>query len=176
MLWCRDLLINACSIGSDAKSLRDAEDAGAAPDAMQDVTETHACKPTTLLVPGKHRLRVTLLPPPTEPARSDPLHLVDAAKGADVVLLGMPIAHLQGGGPGKSVGAVGVVDAPAQLALQVLRSMGLPKVLVATRGGGTSLKERAAAKKAASSALASELPGELHVRCVLSKRSFNLCL
>jgi hypothetical protein len=160
---CRDLLIDACNDGSDVKSLHDFEAAQQGPDAMADATDTHPCKATTLLVPGRHRLRVTLLPPLPVPERSNPLALVDIAKAADVVLLCMAIVEAPGGGSGKGTGASGEVDAQAQLALQVLRGMGMPKVLVATRGGGVSMKERAAAKKAAAAALAAELPGELKV-------------
>lgn len=156
----RDLLINACDVGSDAKSLRDFEEANSAPEAMDTPLDTHPLKATTLLVPGRHKLRVTLLPPPVPAERSNPLTYVDVAKCADVVLACMPVVQTTG----KGASAAGDVDTDAQLALHVLRAMGMPKVLVATRGGGAALKERAAAKKAAASALAVELPGELKVR------------
>ena len=42
--------------------------------------------------------------------------------------------------------------------------MGMPQVLVATRGLNGGVKERALAKKAAAAALATDLPGELKVR------------
>ena len=151
--------MTACTVGSDAKSLREHATAGA--DAM-DTTQTdhHACKPATVLVPGRYKMRMTLLPPPTAEARSNPLTIVDIAKAADVVLLCMPIAVDKAG---KKQGACGHVDGDATMALQVLRSMGMPHVLVATSGGGESLKERAASKKAAAASLAAELPPEVKV-------------
>lgn len=146
--------MTACAVGSDAKSLR--EHTVADDGAMNASTsEHHACKPTTVLVPGRNKMRITLLPPPVGENRQDPLVLVDIAKAADVVLLCMPIVA---DNKGKSVGVCGQVDEDATLALQVLRSMGMPQVLVATYGGGDSLKDRAASKKAAAAALAAELP------------------
>ena len=55
------------------------------------------------------------------------------------------------------------IDQQGALALQVLRSMGLPEVMVAVQGAGSSLKERAAAKKQATAALECELPGDRKV-------------
>lgn len=79
--------------------------------------------------------------------------LVDIAKAADVVALCLPIA------PGEPL-----LDAPGRQALQVLRTMGLPHPVVLLQNAGTTLKERAASKKAAATALESELPGD-HRMC-----------
>jgi hypothetical protein len=113
---CRNLVVNACAVGSDAKSLHQC-------DAARDVDDMegacmHACKPTTLLVPGRHNFRISLLPPPSGAARSDALGAVDVAKAADVVLLCVPVACTSKEA-GKGLGAEGSVDAETRLSLQV---------------------------------------------------------
>jgi hypothetical protein len=155
---CRDILIHACSVGSDVKSLRDFQAVDEEADAMAEAAHNLPMKPTTVLVPGRNKMRVTLLPPPTSNARANPLTTVDIAKAADVVLLCMAIVAAPE--PAGKGGVAAALDTEASLALQVLRSMGMLPVLVVTQGGGCSLKERAACKKAAATAIASELPGD----------------
>lgn len=156
---CRDLLRNACDVGSDARSLKDFEQEQAATDMKADLP-THARSPVTLRLPEKHRMRVTLLPPLTYEARQDIHALVDVSKAADVVLLCLRTVQRSGK---LSTPDEAVIDEQGALALQVLRSMGLPEVMVAVQGAGSSLKERAAAKKQAAAALQSQLPGERKV-------------
>jgi hypothetical protein len=120
---------------------------------MPAAPATHALKPTTLLIPCRHKMRATMLPPPPAAWLQDPSAVADIGTAADIVLLCVPVgsATEAGGAP---------VDAAGQAALSVLRSLGMPPVLVAMQGAGSSLKARAAAKKAASAALAAELPGD----------------
>lgn len=115
---CRDTLLSACSIGSDAKSLKDFDEAQESADGMQEACESHACKPTTLAIPGRNKLRVTLLPPPSEAARGDPRATVEVAKTADVVLLCVPVDTAEKEA-GKGLGAAAALDAHGRLALQV---------------------------------------------------------
>lgn len=163
MLGCeyRDLLRNACDVGSDARSLKDfeQEQAQAASDMKADLP-SHARSPVTLRLPEKHKMRVTLLPPLTCEARQDIHALVDVSKAADVVLL--CVRNLEGSGK-HNTQVEASIDKQGALALQVLRSMGLPEVMVAVQGAGSSLKERAAAKKQATAALQCELPGDRKV-------------
>jgi hypothetical protein len=109
--------VNACAVGSDAKSLHQFETAKDADD-MADAACSHACKPTTLLIPGRHKFRITLVPQPLGLACNDPLRAVDIAKAADVVLMCMPVATTSKGA-GQVLGAEGVVDAKTRLFLQV---------------------------------------------------------
>lgn len=121
---------------------------------------THARSPVTLRLPEKHKMRVTLLPPLTCEARKDIHALVDVSKAADVVLLCLHTTQRSG----KHSTQDGVsIDHQGALALQVLRSMGLPEVMVAVQGAGSSLKERAAARKQATAALECDLPGDRKV-------------
>lgn len=158
---CRDVLRNACDIGSDARSLKDFEEEQVTAGMTADL-QSHARKPVTLHVPGRHSMRITLLPPLIPEQRKDVQALADVAKAADVVLLCM--AHPEAPSSKRSK-ADGALDAEGSLALQVLRSMGLPQVFVAVQGVGPSMKERSHAKKLASSALEAELSGDLKVRC-----------
>jgi hypothetical protein len=157
LLRCRDLLRNACDVGSDARSLKDFEQQQAASDMKADLP-VHPRSPVTIRLPEKHKMRVTLLPPLTREARQDIHALVDVSKAADVVLLCVRNSEKPGVNSAKQ--QAGAVDKQGALALQVLRSMGLPEVMLAVQGAGTSLKERAAAKKQATAALECELPGD----------------
>lgn len=153
------MLRNACDIGSDAKSLKDFEEEQNAA-GMTAELQSHARKPATLQVPGRHSMRITLLPPLTPEQRQDVHSLADVAKAADVVLLCMAHPEAPSSKRGKPAGAL---DAEGSLALQVLRSMGLPQVFVAVQGVGPSMKQRSHAKKLATSALEAELSGDLKV-------------
>eukprot|EP00892_Ulva_mutabilis_P004765 jgi/Ulvmu1/2660/UM014_0116.1 len=156
-IW--DVLRNSCDIGSDAKSLKDFEEEQTAA-GMTAELQSHARKPATLQVPGRHSMRITLLPPLSPEQRQDVQVLADVAKAADVVLLCM--AHPETPTSKRSKPA-GAVDAEGSLALQVLRSMGLPQVFVAVQGVGPSMKQRSHAKKLATSALEADLSGDLKV-------------
>lgn len=154
---CRDVIRNACDVGSDAQSLKDFEDEQLA-SGMAAELQSHARKPVTLHIPGRHSMRITLLPPVSPDQRRSVHALADIAKAADVVLLCM--AHPQES-TNKRSKPLGALDAEGTLALQVLRSMGLPQVLVAVQGVGASMKARAHAKKLAAAALEAELSGDL---------------
>lgn len=158
---CRDVIRNACDIGSDAQSLKDFENEQLA-SGMAAELQSHARKPVTLHVPGRHSMRITLLPPVSPEQRGNVYTLADLAKAADVVLL--CVAHQEAPTTKRGKPAVAAVDGEGAMALQVLRSMGLPQVLVAVQGVGSSMKERAHAKKLAASALEAELSGDLKVR------------
>lgn len=102
----------------------------------------------TVAVAGRSKLRLTLLPPPKD--RLDPLAVVDIGRAAEVVLLAVP------GGERSEW-----VDKAGQQALEVLRALGLPEVVLAVQSstGGTvsgtvSMKDRSAAKKRAEAAVA----------------------
>jgi hypothetical protein len=111
-------------------------------------------------------MRVTLLPPLPQSARQDIHALVDVAKAADVILLCLPQPSEP---PAKrNVKAEGHIDEHGALALQILRSMGLPEILVAVQVAGQSLKERAAAKKHATASLQAQLPGDIKVRSCIA--------
>ncbi len=123
--------------------------------------------PTTLAVAGKSRVRLTLLPPPTD--RRDPLAVADVARCAELVVLLLP-----GGEPASATAAAaaaacgggGGVDASGETALAVLRALGLPSLVCCVVGAGgsgaaaASMKDRSAAKKRAEKALAAHLAGE----------------
>lgn len=164
---CRDVIRNACDVGSDAQSLKDFEDEQLA-SGMAAELESHARKPVTLHVPGRHSMRITLLPPVAADQRRSVHALADLAKAADVVLLCMAHPEAPAGKRGNK--AAGALDAEGSLALQVLRSMGMPQVLVAVQGVGSSMKERSHAKKSAAAALEAELSGDLKVRNTPAQR------
>ncbi|KIZ05338.1 hypothetical protein MNEG_2614 [Monoraphidium neglectum] len=118
-------------------------------------------RPHTAVVQGRTRLRLTLLPPPRD--RGDPLAYVQLGRCADVLLLALPC------GEGSLV-----IDREGELALSVLRALGMPHcvgvVLCGADGGGggggaaaASMKERSAARRRAEKALAAQLPGELRL-------------
>lgn len=162
---CRDVVRNACDVGSDARSLRDFEQEQEASEMKADL-QTHSRSPVTLRLPDKHKMRVTLLPPLTYEHRQDIHALSEVAKAADVVLL--CARGVQSSGK-QSAKQEATIDKQGALALQVLRSLGLPEIVVAVQGAGSGLKERAAAKKQVTTALQRELPGErkVHINTAL---------
>lgn len=114
---CRDCLVNACKVGSDAKLLHHSKASAGADDMM----ECTALQPTTLEVPGQGKLRITLLPPPSGDTRGTPLAAVEQARCADVLLACLPVAS-QGAAAGKKAGVAAHLDEDARVALQVRTS------------------------------------------------------
>ena len=137
-------LLAACSDGDEHAAPGSSSRAA---DGM-DVDADHSCAAlamTTLALAGRQRVRFTLLPPPA--ARTDPLAIVELGRSADCVLLAMP----------GDVGTEAIDDAGG-MALSVLRSLGLPRVVAlvqspAASSGRNPLKDVAAAKKHAARAL-----------------------
>ncbi|GIL79816.1 hypothetical protein Vretifemale_9103 [Volvox reticuliferus] len=119
-------------------------------------------QPTTVHVAARARMRLTLLPPPSD--RNDPLAVADLSRCAELLLLLLPGGELPAGGNG--------VDTAGQAAMAVMRAMGMPPVVCCVVGGAgvgrgaaaaavaASMKERSAAKKRAEKALEPHLAGE----------------
>lgn len=104
----------------------------------------------TMAVAGRPKLRLTLLPPPTR--RSDPLAIVDLARGAEVLLLAVAGDE-----------TLQAVDREGEMALNVLNALGLPSVVAAVQGQpgeNPSMKDRSAARKRAEKAITSQVAGE----------------
>ncbi|GAB4814739.1 hypothetical protein N2152v2_001785 [Parachlorella kessleri] len=144
-------LLAACSEGAAAA----AASAGAAAGSMEvEVAEKgiSTMMPQTLSMADRRKMRFTFLPPPVN--REDALAVVELGKAAEVVLLAVPgDEHAQ------------VIDSQGQMALAVLRALGLPTVVglvQAPTGQGHKnlLKERSAAKKHAAVAFAEQVAGD----------------
>ncbi|KAK9814203.1 hypothetical protein WJX72_002201 [[Myrmecia] bisecta] len=102
----------------------------------------------TVSLPGKSKMRLTLLPPPTD--FSDPMAIVELGKAAEMIIMVVP-GH---------EGAL-CVDASGDLALSVLRGLGMPTTVAVVQGAeGASLKARSAAKKRASAAIEAKVSGD----------------
>jgi hypothetical protein len=142
--------------GGDAMEV-EAAAAAVVGDDPEALTAALGLRPHTAVLHGRSRLRVTLLPPPQPGARGDPMGAVELGRCADVLLLVMP-------GGERAL----PVDPEGELALRVLRALGLPTcvgVVVSSSGAGAGagaaagMKERSAAKRRAEKALAPHLPG-----------------
>eukprot|EP00884_Botryococcus_braunii_P001387 jgi/Botrbrau1/11249/Bobra.0038s0021.1 len=122
------------------------------PEGLMDVdtrgeSGSQVLAPLTAALGGHSRQKLTFLPPPTN--RGDPLAIVDLGAAAEVILCVLP------GEKGSTI------DAQGKEALAVLRALGLPSLLLAVQmPPGSSLKERAAAKKAAAAELSSQVAGD----------------
>lgn len=105
-------------------------------------------RPVTMCAGPQKKVKVTVLPPPKN--MSDPLEIVDLGKCADVLICLLP-GHVH----------TVAIDSHGEQAIRILRSMGMPSTIAVTRTpetGGNILKEKSAAKKRATEALAQFLP------------------
>ena len=66
-MW--DVIMSTCRMGSDVQSLREFVTKEAGDDTIADNETTYAMKMETILVPGRNKMRVTLLPPLPEATR-----------------------------------------------------------------------------------------------------------
>ncbi|GLI68047.1 hypothetical protein VaNZ11_012370 [Volvox africanus] len=149
-------LRHACEHGGSSIN---GDDADVETDILMSAGPLH---PTTVHVAARPRVRLTILPPPSD--RSDPLAVADLGRCAELLLLLLHGGESPAGGSG--------VDAAGQSAMAVMRAMGMPPVVccvVGAAGSGSgaaaaavaaSMKERSAAKKRAEKALATHVAGE----------------
>ena len=129
--------------------------------------------PITMSLPERRKVKFTFLPPPID--RSDPLAVVELGRVAEVVLFALP-------------GAAGAVqiDQDGQMALSVLRSMGLPSSVAIVQSQNTTttttaaaafgMKERSAAKKRATEAFLAEIPGDHRIMAADAGTDFKQIL
>ena len=117
----------------------------------------------TVTMPDKSRMRFTFVPPPKD--RSDPLAVVDVARSADVIVFAVSCSSKR---------TRSLIDSDGEMALSILRAMGMPSMVTVVqfdtdelerkKASGAppvaSLKIRSAAKKSAMEAFSQHIGGE----------------